>query len=54
MTERVPPRRLTDSNIFHNPTVTSDLVPKFKSRDHSRGRDSLLNSKSSRPKSFVV
>jgi hypothetical protein len=38
---------------FHNPRVTSDLVPATNLRDHGRGRDGRVNPRRRVSKSFV-
>jgi hypothetical protein len=41
-------------NNFHRPTVTSDLAPKLKSRNHGRGRDGWQKPIRRARKSFAV
>jgi hypothetical protein len=47
------PHRAQPLKNFHSPIVTSDLAPKIKSRNHSRGRDSRVNPHRRASKSFV-
>jgi hypothetical protein len=46
-------RGILENQLFHSPLVTSDLVLKTKSRNHSRGRDSRVNPHRRASKSFL-